>query len=268
MMFIKHVQIVLVLALLTSFVSAVETAAPAESNQPAAAKAPYGGLEDITLPPQDTAEYWVIRSQAVNDLTSFLTQKRAELKEKLAYFADYITLIGKTDDLLASTIEVTDDPAIRAMALGITDKLESKDITLPKKPLTWNELVEFSMKYIQSEGYSPVYLVDEEELTSFKNILSRNEQFCQKVRTETLGVVNKIIKSWLYLGTIEKQKDFRLYMLEQKKIKEQSREEKRRAILDTQAEAARQRRETQKQNVFQERQSRLQNQYNQGGYYY
>jgi hypothetical protein len=261
----------LVVVLLASFVCVAENAAPAAKNAPAEAKteaAPYGGLEEITLPAKDSAEYWVVRSQAVNDLTSFLTQKRAELKEKLSYFVAYLDQIGKTEDMVASNIEGTDDPAVRAMALGITDELQNKNITLPKKPLSWEELVEFSMKYIESEGYSPIDIVGDEEMASFKNILKRKETFCLKVREETLGIVDKAVKSWLYLGTIEKQKDFRLYMLEQKQQKAQAREEQRKAIIEKQGEAARQRREMQKDAKAQDKQNRMQNQYYGYGYYY
>jgi hypothetical protein len=253
---------------LAGFVSVAEDVSETTKNTPTPAKeaevSTYSGLEENVLPAKDETDYWVIRSQAVNELTSFLTKKRAELKEKLAYFTEYLEQIGKTEDMLASNIEVKDDPETRAMALGIIEKLGEKNITLPKKPLEWDQLVEFSMKYIQNEGYSPIFIVDEDELESYKSVLKRNEQFCMKVRNETLGLVDKIVKAWVYLGTIEKQKDFRLYVLEQKKIKEQTRDEKRRAILDTQAEAARQRREMQKEAIAQEKQNRLQNQ----GYYY
>jgi hypothetical protein len=262
----------LVVVFLGSFICVAEDTTSAAQNSMASAKdanvAPYGGLEEVTLPTRDSTEYWVVRSQAVNDLTSFLTQKRAELKEKLSYFVAYLDQIGKTEDMVASNIEGTDDPAVRAMALGITEELQNKNITLPKKPLSWEELVGFSMKYILSEGYSPIYIVDDEELESFKNILKRKEQFCLKVREETLSIVDKAIKSWLYLGTLEKQKDFRLYMLEQKQQKAQAREEQRKAILDKQGEAARQRREMQKDAIAQDKQSRLQNQYYRYGYYY
>jgi hypothetical protein len=268
----KQIVSGLVVALLASFVCGADKAVEATKDAPMPAKeaeeSTYGGLEDVVMPARDSTEYWIVRSQAVNDLTSFLTQKRADLKEKFAYFTAYIDQIGKAEDMLSSSIEGTDDPAVRAMALGITEELESKKITLPKKPLSWEELVEFSMKYILSEGYSPIYIVDEEEMESFKNILKRKEQFCLKVREETLGIVDKTIKAWLYLGTIEKQKEFRLYMLDQKKQKAQVREEKRREILDKQGEAARQRREMQKDAIAQEKQSRLQNRYYQNGYYY
>lgn len=268
----RKLTIGLILLALTNVVIAAEKAMSAESNEikvdqnePNYA---LSDLEGIKLPQKDDMEYWVIRSQAVNELTSFLTTKRANLQAKLVYFVDYINLLGKTDDMLSADIEISDDPLLRVKALGIEEELAKKNISVPKKPLDWEQLVEFSMRYIMSEGYSPIQILDMDELESFKNILSRNEQFCMKVRKDTNDIVDKVVRSWIYLGMIGKQKDFRLYVVEQEKLKKETRDRQRQAILEKQAEEARQRREMQKQTIWQERQNRLQNQYNQGGYYY
>jgi hypothetical protein len=220
-------------------------------------------FNQIKLPSRDTAEYWVVRSQAVNELTSLLTKKRSEVKVKLSYFKDYIAQIGKTDEVLASDIQGSDDPKLRAQVFGILEELENRNIPIPKKPLSWDELVGAGMKFILSEGYLPVDIEGQEELDNFKKILERKEQFCIKVRKETDGIVAVAIKSWLYLGTIEKQKEYRLYVNRQQQEK-QALEGKRQAIREEKVAADRQRREQEKQNIWQARQDRLQNH----GYYY
>ena len=43
---------------------------------------------EIQSPPQDSALYWNIRSEAVSELIPFLTSKRAEMKQKMEFLAD------------------------------------------------------------------------------------------------------------------------------------------------------------------------------------
>jgi hypothetical protein len=115
------------------------------------------------------------------------------------------------------------------------------------------------MKFILNEGYLPVTIEGQEELDNFKKILERKEQFCIKVRKDTEGFVVVAVKSWLYLGTIDKQQDFRLYMLNRKQQEKQAMEDQKRALLNDKVAADRQRREQEKQNIWQSRQDRLQN---------
>ena len=249
-------------------------AKPAEVNA-----ATNGSLSNIVLPSKDSTEYWVIRSQAVNELISFLTKKRAELRSKLEYFKSYIEEIGKTQDMLASNIQGSDDPNLRAQALGIFDEMQSRGIAVPKKPLSWEELVEVGMRFEISEGYLPVD-INEQELVGFKNTLKKNEQLCIKVRKETLEVADKAVKAWLYLGTIGKQKEFRFYVIDQKQKQEQAREERHLARQEQNRAARNQQRLDEQQNIWQEkqqgrterindareRQSRREDVYSQNGY--
>jgi hypothetical protein len=273
------------MVIIVSFVCVAADATGSAKNVPVAAKdvntVASGGLSDVVLPSEESAEYWVVRSYTVNELTSFLTKKRAELRGKLEYFKSYIEQIGKTQDMLASDIQGANDPVLRAKALGIFDELASKDITIPKKQLSWEELVEVGMKFKVSEGYSPID-VNGQELDDFKSILKRNEQFCIKVRKETLVLVDMVVKGWLYLGTIDKQKEFRLYVIDQKQQKEKAQEGKRLVSQEQHREARKQQNLTEQQNVWQEkqdarkqryndtreRQQRMENNYSQNGYSY
>jgi hypothetical protein len=244
-----------------------------------------GGLYDVALPSQDSPKYWVIRSRAVNELTAFLTKKRTEMREKLAYFKSYIEQIGKTQDMLASDIKEANDPTLRAKAYGIFDELESRNTAVPPKRMSWEELVELSMKFEVDEGYTPVD-INEQELVDFKTILKKDEQFCMKIRKETSNLADMVVKAWLYLGTIDKQNEFRRYMVDQKQQKEKAQEEKSAAFREQQKQAIRQQNMTEQQNAWQDkqdakreaynrarqeardRQARLSNSYAQSGYSY
>jgi hypothetical protein len=159
---------------------------------------------------------------------------------------------------LASNVPGADDPVLRAKVLGILDAAENRNITLPKKRLSWEEMVELGMKYILREGYTPVDINDA-ELVGFKEILRSKEQFCMKVRKETLDLVDKAVKAWLYLGSIQKQEEFQLYVINQKQQEKAIREGKRQAFQEQQGQIVRERQEAERQQISEGKQARRQN---------
>jgi hypothetical protein len=242
--------------LLASSVCVAADAAASPKDTPAVVKeavsSPSGGLNDIVLPSKDTSEYWVIRSYTVNELTAFLTKKRAEMKTKLGYFKSCIEQIGKTQDMLAADVKGVNDPALRAKAMGVFDTLEAKGTPIPPRQLSWDEVVEIGMKFEVSEGYSPIEL-EGQELDEFKSILKNKEQLCIKVRKETTQYADTIVKAWLYLGSIDKQKEFRYYVMDQKQQKEKVEEDKRMAYQQQQLDTIRQRNAAKQDAIWQER---------------
>ena len=58
-------------------------------------------FEDITFPPKEDPEYWVIRSEAMHEVTPFLTKKRAEMKDKRKFLAEYLLKIDKAEEMVA-----------------------------------------------------------------------------------------------------------------------------------------------------------------------
>jgi hypothetical protein len=256
----KQIICTLVLVISACSVSAEPNQAAKEVNAPAAeAKtAAYvsGGLDEVALPEKNSEAYWVVRSRAVDELISFLTQRRADLKQKLTSFQNYIDKIGMTGDMLKSEIQFTKiEPEARMKALGVFDEAESKGINIPKKPLTWEQLVDLSMRLVVDRGYSPVDMNDE-ELEGFKNILKRNEQFCMKVRKETSDAADKVVKAWLYLGSIDKQNEFRLYVLELKQQKDAEVAARRAALTEQQRQMRSEQLKTEQQENWQQKQDR------------
>jgi hypothetical protein len=261
---------VLVAILLVGFIMspAVKAAAVENPKKPEVPqKVETSPAEVSGLPDKDSEEYWVIRSAAINELTAFLTKKRTEVKTKIQYFKDYMGTIGLdyTKDFFAADIQVPNDVRLRAQILGILDKIEAKNIKLPQKPFTWEELVSLAMKMEMEEGYTPMQIENEEELEQFKIILDRKEKFAIKVREEMEKYVQTAIKGWVYLGQMNKQEDFKVFALQVSEKKKQDQEAKRQALLEEKTEKDRQRREQEKQNIWQNRQDRLQERY---GYYY
>jgi hypothetical protein len=211
----------------------------------------------VLLPSQDSPEYWVLRSEAVRELTSFMTTKRRELKEKYAYLPGYLEEIGKTKDFQTNKIKVPDNPKYRLEVLGLLDAFEQKNIQLPKKTLSWNQVVDIAMQFVWEEGYLDVDIESGEELQSFKNILQRKERFSRKVRSDVKGTVDACVQAWYYLETIDQQQGFHAYMA-QEVLKEEEAKAKARA------ERTARLREEHRQEEQQRRQNRLRYKYGYG----
>jgi uncharacterized phage-like protein YoqJ len=213
-------------------------------------------LEDIQLPPTDNPEYWVVRSEAMSDLTPLLTKKRAEMKQKRQMLADYLLKIGKGEEMAAAQIEVPDDPALYAKALGLTDGLEQRDVTIPKKTPTWDELAEFSMRCIIYDGYVPVELDGVEDVTGFVEVVKKKEAYAQKVRKEMRGYVQDCLKMWIYLGQIGEQAAAKEWAVQMKVDAEKGKAAERAMLAEERRTANLNRMESEKQREFEDAQSR------------
>lgn len=213
-------------------------------------------LQDIELPEKDSPEYWVVRSEAINELTPLLTKKRSEMKQKRQMLADYILKIGKAEEMAAAQIEVPDDPTLYAKALGVADGLEQRDVTLPKKTPTWDELAEFAMRFITHEGYVPMSFDGAEDLASYVEVTKKKEQYAQKVRREMRSYVEDCLKMWTYLGNINEQAACKEWVVQMKVEAEKSKAAERAMVAEERRMAALDRREAEQQRKFEDAQDR------------
>ena len=68
----------------------------------------------VPMPAKNSPQYWVLRSEAVRELTRFMTKKRTELKRKYNHFPRYLDQIGKRKDYGSRNIKVPDDMDLSA----------------------------------------------------------------------------------------------------------------------------------------------------------
>jgi hypothetical protein len=218
--------------------------------------------EKIVLPPQNTSEYWVVRSRAISELITFLTMKRTELNEDLSHFTSFLDKLGKADDFITSNVEVPKDPKYRFQMLGILEDVEeSASVKVPEKPMTWEQMVEIAMKFVVEEGYSSVDFEDGEELRQYKAVLKNRENFLKKIRSDVNNQVEACLKAWFYLDTINQQTGFKLYRFQTVESERKSKEEKAAASRAEQGAEARQRRRDLKDEETRRRQERLNRSY-------
>lgn len=213
-------------------------------------------FDDIQLPEKDTPEYWVVRSEAMGELTPLLTKKRAEMKKKRQLLADYLLKIGKAEEMAAADIKVPDDPALYAKALGVDQGLKDLDVSMPKKLPTWEELAQFSMRFVLHEGYLPMQFDSPEDAAGFADVCRKKEEYAQKVRKEMRGYVKDALKMWTYLGTIGEQAAAKEWAVGMKVEAEKMKNAERAMIADERRMAATDRREEEKERKFQDAQDR------------
>ncbi|MHC4998359.1 MAG: hypothetical protein ACYTEM_04960 [Planctomycetota bacterium] len=234
------------------------SAEPATKEEPTAEVEPADDeikFEDIQLPEKDSPEYWVVRSEAIGELTPLLTKKRAEMKKKRQLLADYLLKIGKAEDMAAANIKVPDDPALYAKALGVDQDL--KDLNaMPKKRPTWEELAQFSMRFVLHEGYRPMQFDSAEDAAGFAEVCRKKEQYAQKVRKEMLGYVEDTLKMWTYLGTIGEQSAAKEWAVGMKLDAEKMKNAERAMVAEERRMASLERRESEKERKFEDAQDR------------
>ena len=180
---------------------------------------------EIQLPAKEYVEYWVIRSQAITELIPFLTRKRTEMRDNLKLFTDYLQAIDKGEDFLASDPDMKFTPTIYATALGIYEDLVARGVEIPENLLSWEQTAEFAMRFVLQEGYMPVDVVGNEEFVMYKKICSQKERYGKKVQKEVRELMNKCVRIWTYLGTIDKQSSFRVFAHKEKEAQKKAHDE-------------------------------------------
>lgn len=213
-------------------------------------------FEDIKLPEKGTPDYWVVRSDAVTELTRLLTSKRAEMKKKRMLLADYLTKIGQAEAMASAKVEVPEDPALYAKAMGLTESFEERDIPLPKKLPTWEESAEFAMRFIIFEGHAPMEFDGAEDIQSFADVCMKKEAYAQKVRREMRAYVKDCLKIWTYLGTIGEQGACKEWAVQMKLDAEKSKNAERAMMAEERRMATAERREAEEERKFQDAQDR------------
>jgi hypothetical protein len=213
------------------------------------------------LPEKDSLEYWMVRSQALTELTPFLTRMRTETKGHYNALTDYLKFIGKGQDFARSGIKAHLSPAAYAKAIGKTEQFVEKNIDLPNKLFTWEELVEWAMEFVLEEGYTPSDVSGDEEVDMIKKICQQKEKYGRKVRDELRKFAQDCLDMKAYLESIDEFETCIRYTRYQKEEAEKARLGRAKEGRKDLAEKERERREEEKENRWEEKQTRIANKY-------
>ncbi len=195
--------------------------------------------ESIALPAKNTAEYWVLRSEAQTDLVRYMTQKRADFQDTHKRMLQFLDSIGKGEDFVRSGVKAPDTPEVYVQALGIADQIKASGIKLSEKPATWEQFVEAALQFKLREGYLPTRVADAEELALLQKGCEQKEVYGQKVRKELRDIVKKCMDIWFYLGTIDRQADCKVYVYRERENERKAKEEAAQQARDQRAAAGR-----------------------------
>ena len=198
----------------------------------------------------------MVRSEAMGELTPLLTRKRAEMKKKRQMLADYLLQIGAAEDMAAANVEVPDDPKAYAKALGLLDGYKQRDIALPAKLPTWEETVQFSMRFVLYEGYRPMQFDGDGDIGGFIEVCQKKEQYAKKVRKEMRSYVKDCLKMWTYLGTIDQQAAAKEWVVGMKLNSKKAADAERAMLAESRRTASLERRESAKEQKYQDAQDR------------
>lgn len=207
------------------------------------------------LPEKDSKEYWVVRSQAMQEFIPFLTKKRAEIKSRQKMIADYLLEIGRAEEFAAQDIPVTYDPQVYAEILKIGQGLEQLNVQLPSQRPSWDDLVEIAMKHVVFEGYAPAEIEDG-ELQQYIDMCKKKEEFGQKVRSEGRTIMDQCAKMWVYLDRIGQLGAFKSHEADIALQRKADIAEQRAALMEEKQQAAFARSQDRKQQEYEEQMAR------------
>ena len=197
--------IVIGISLCTEVTIAGEGKNDVEKNRAAIAK--------VELPPRDSAEYWIIRSQTMTEFIPFMTQKRTEFMKSSKLMEGFLVKIDKAKDFYDSGVKAPDDHKLYMEVVGLTSRIAQANENLTEKRPNWEECVELAMKMVMLEGYLPTNVADKQELKIIMQLSAQKEKYGMKIRNELHDLVQKCLNAWFYLGTINMQGAFREYKL-------------------------------------------------------
>jgi hypothetical protein len=217
---------------------------------------------EIQLPDKDSTLYWVVRCQALEELVPHLTKRRAEFKEHLKTATDYLVSIGKAEDFAASDIDVEFSTKVYAETFGLTEELKEKNIPLTNKPLTWEDSVELSMRFVLIEGYLPTQIEGDEELAMYKEVCEGKARYGKKVLDDLRVVVKKCMKIWLYLGQIDQQAGYRVFAHETKTLYQSEKQARGEQFQEERREKKREQQQMEQQRKWAVRNNRFEVRYN------
>jgi hypothetical protein len=181
--------------------------------------------QELVLPPKDSTQYWVIRSEAISEFVPLLTKKRTEVKMKLQLLADYLLKIDKASEFAGRNMPVTFDAKVYLDILQMGEGLRQMNMELPKERPSWDALVEVVMKYVLYDGYLPTDVEEGDDAAVYIEACKKKEEYGQKVRQDIRTVLDQAAKIWVYLDSIKELDNFKAYaadlILEKKAAKAQ-----------------------------------------------
>ncbi len=209
------------------------------------------------LPEKGSTEYWVVRSQALTELSPFLSRTRREAKGHYEALTEYIKYIGKGQEFLASDIKVAYSPAEYAKAIGKSEDFVERNIELPIKPMTWDQLVEWAMEFVLDGGFEPTETKSDEEVKMIKDICKQKEAYTKKIRNDLRKIAQDCMEMKAYMESIDQFDACVKYTHYQEKEKERAKKERAKAGREELAANERRRRELERKNEWAEKQRRI-----------
>ncbi|MCE5186639.1 MAG: hypothetical protein LLF76_10995 [Planctomycetaceae bacterium] len=229
---------------------------PVDANNPPDANTPGDAeMTDLPLPQKDSAEYWVLRSDAIQEFIPLLTKKRSEMKTRMKMLNDYLLQIGKASEFAAHDIPVTYNPAIYAEILKIGPRLRQMNIRPPNQRPTWDQLVEIAMQHVLAQGYLPAD-VEDSEMQQFAAACKKKEEYGQKVLGDIRAIMDQCVRMWIYLRQIGRLDDFKAHEADVAQRQEAELDAERQAAMKQKQVATRQRAEDRKQQEYEQRMAR------------
>lgn len=230
--------------------ASAEIIPPFDANTP-----PDAEMTNLPLPSEDSIEYWVLRSDAVQEFIPLLTKKRSEIKTRTKMLTDYLLQIGKAAEFADQNTSVPHDPKVYAKIFRTGPGLQKVNAELPKERPTWDQLVEIAMQHVLFEGYLPTD-VEPSETQQYIAACKKKEEYGQKVRADVRQIMDQCAAMWVYLDQIGQLGAFKAYEADVALRQEADTAAQRQAAMQQKRLASMQRAEDRRQREYEQRMAR------------
>jgi len=160
---------------------------------------------------QSMADDLRLRDHALGELSHFLSTLRTQVRGHCYLMKKFMASQGKLDDYINTDVKVVESEAAYMEAVGKKKELDRAGIVLPDAPMTFEQAVELTVQYVESEGLPHMDVADADELEMLKRSCKAKANLARKVFDHLTDMFHEEMAMLAYLKSIGKEQAFRKY---------------------------------------------------------
>lgn len=160
---------------------------------------------------QEEADDLRLRDQALGELSHFLSLLRTQVRGHCYLMKNYLAAQGKLGDYVNTDVKIVESEAAYMEAVGKKKELERAGIVLPNSPMTFEQAVQFSIQYVQSEDPPQLDVADADEVDMLRRSCRAKARLAKKVFDHLTDLFHEEMAMMAYLKSIGSEQAFQKF---------------------------------------------------------
>ena len=160
---------------------------------------------------QEQADDLRLRDEALGELSQFLSLLRTQVRGHCYLMKSFLVAQGKLEDYVNTDIKIVESEAAYMEAVGKKKELERAGIVLPNSLMTFEQAVQFSIQYVQSEDPVQMDVADADELDMLKRSCRAKSRLAKKVFDHLTDMFREEMAMLAYLKSTGSEQAFQKY---------------------------------------------------------